>query len=276
MFNFTLKKLQSLMALMLCFTLCVGFTACGGDDDEDEPSDTPVVTTGKKLMKIAYTYDGMGGSRTWDFTYDSQGNVESYVQTWEEGFKAKEATLFWNESNVDVVTTYDDGDTSTDEYTLSNGKVTSASYDETSHYKTSQSFTYSDEHLTKIIHKEGSYKSTIHLSWDGDKITKINEGYSTLTLFYDDTVCKGYSPLPVEGEEYGNEEFGDYMIWGYAQPNVFGITRTALPSKGEWSDGDTVKYSYIFTSDGYLQKAVITKTYSSGSTGTTTLTYTWQ
>ncbi|MCC8118785.1 MAG: hypothetical protein LIP09_08600 [Bacteroidales bacterium] len=273
MFNFTLKKLQSLMALMLCFTLCVGFTACGGDDDEDEPSNTPVVTTGKKLMKIAYTYDGMGGSRTWDFTYDSQGNVESYVKTWEDGDK-DEGTLYWSEGNIEVVvSSYYPGFNHTDEYTLSNGKVTSASYDEEG---LSLSFTYSDEHLTKIIQKAESDKSTIHLTWDGDKITKINEDYSTLTLFYDDTVCKGYNPLPVEGERYSNEVFGDYMIWGYAQPNVFGITRTALPSKGEWSDGDTVKYSYTFTSDGYLQKAVITMTYSSGSTGTTTLTYTWQ
>ena len=108
-------KLKKFLSLLMVAALCVGFTACGGDDDEDTVPSSVVGT---------WKFDRLD--------YDIKSSVPSMENLFKEAFDSGDYdvvshTIVFKEDNTFTTTEGSDVDNGT--YTYSNGVLTLAHED---------------------------------------------------------------------------------------------------------------------------------------------------
>lgn len=266
-----MKTFRLIGMALLAVVMCVNFTSCSSDDEEE--SDTPiknddgVITNQKRLVELTET-DGHD-TNTWSFSYDSKGRLISVVQKDYDSSNSDITNIIWGENTV---TESENGESIT--YSLTDGLARTGSETNGTNY----SFAYNSSKQLTAYQRSSSrydYSYTRTLTWDNGKVTKITDEDGISEITYGSQTCKGYFPFMATMVE------DDFKVM-LAHPELVGLRTTQLPiqsyNKEDYYE-TTSKLTYKLDKDGYLESCTENSTeegVSNGSTYTYTTTYTFK
>lgn len=242
-----MKTFKMIGIALMAVLMCVNFTACSEDDPTDESPQYELVTSGKKLVKIEFTFSYPSDFiEVWDFNYDSEGKL--IEATFTDNYENQTKTRYtWNNNIINVLEK--DYKNTEYEYTynLKNGLVqdwNNIKYNETGRPE-------------KIM------GSTI--KWDNDKYTRISTPYQVsenltayvFTQYYyakNGTTCNGYYPFIPLGPV--NEE-KDFLF--IIHPELAGMRSTQIPVSFLHSDAfynitTQGTYTHRLDDEGYISE----------------------
>lgn len=248
--------------------LCMGFVACGGDNDKSEilPPDKPDMPSidNEPSNKMKKLVEMSTPDETINFEYDKFGNLILATETYfEDGdFNTDTYTLEWDD---DGVACYNNDDLEI-YFNISNGLIISGS-----DFDSYESYTLkynSNGYVTKYMQEDydDSETKTREYIWSNGRIIRMNKTYGSdyskifHTFTYSDTKCNGFFPLMAGYVE-------DDWIFIYAIPWLIGSMQNDLPFEEIEYEGDyenRTTYSYTFYNDGYLKSCICR--YSDGET----------
>jgi hypothetical protein len=244
----------------------VGLTACGGDDDVDEPvvDESGVVNNLKKLTCVKYYSKDDGDGHTYNMEYDATGKLSSVVVT--EIYDGSVEHMNWSYSWSSGLITRDGWDK--DKIYLDNNLV-SEGEDEYYFYDSNN----------KIIRAKMNRGDNFQFTWSGERLVKVvedDEEYQA-SISYSGKTCTGHCVVILDKAF----EFCTEAELLYAHPELFGIYTSELPSKIEMTYTRTnyeytCEYQYEFTKDNYVSGVTVTITSSDGDTYTDWCELTWE
>ncbi len=272
---------------MALLALCVNFTSCSSDDEEELiKNDDGIITNQKRLMRIETVYDS-SEIITLEFTYDSKGRLSSANRV-EMDYEDKSwcitnytwgNTVIMSERNYG--SNYDSSgkDYGKDTYFLQDNLIKNTqNWRKYDNYVSVLSYN-SSKQLTNIQSKySGESLYTNAYTWENDRIVKLvntEKRYNDEDVYeytYSGRTCKGYFPLY---STYDSDELF------YAHPELIGMRTNQLPEqmfnkdidkseyydeyyketyKRESTDEETTKFDYTLNKDGYLESCTVTYT----------------
>jgi hypothetical protein len=242
----------------------VGLTACGGDDDGDEPvvDDSGVVNNLKKLTCVKYYSKDDGDGYTYNMEYDATGKLSSVVVKEIYGGGSVEH-MNWSYSWSSGLITRDGWD----KIYLDNNLVSDVEDDY-----------YFYDSNNKIIRVKKNRGDNFQFTWSGERLVKVvSDDEYQASISYSGKTCTGHCVVILDKAfEFCNEE---ELL--YAHPELFGIYSSELPSKIEktytGTNGEyTYEYQYEFTKDNYVSGVTVTRTNRDGYTRTDWCELTWE
>lgn len=259
-----MKTFRLIGMALLAVVMCLNFTSCSDDDNEEpERNDDGIVTNQKRLVRIS----SEAGDIT-EFIYDSKGRVSTifdndytFNYTWGDGVITETPK---NGRDEDFTT-----------YSLNkNSNLIRSSRRQSSH--TTVTYTYNSSN--QLLEIKDEYSITHTYIWEKDKIVKVieterNNDDAIYEYIYSGKKCKGYLPLY---EIFISNGVGPHIT--YTHPELIGLRCTQLPDQmisRHGNYGYEEKYAYTFDKDGYLESCTITGE-NYGSDGYTVLTFTWE
>ena len=273
---------------LLAVVMCVNFASCSDDDEEPIKSDDGLITNQKQLMQIKMVDDSEGSNITWDFTYDSKGRLISIISADKYNGRTDRDTTNYIWGNNTIIAK---DDNSTETYYLNNNLVVKSnnSRDDNYSWSNAATFTYNSSNQLIAVQNTDTDRTYVNTyvdtyTWNNGRITKItyteNDSYEEVYEYtYSGKTCKGYFPLYSFDEEYSDI----YIV----HPELIGLRCSQLPDQVYIKDDDyddieeTIKYSYTFDKDGYVESCTevdTEKDLSDNTTGTRTIiyTFTWE
>lgn len=258
-----MKTFRLIGMALLAVVMCLNFTSCSDDDNEEpERNDDGIVTNQKRLVRI---YCNSGGEYIHDFIYDSEGRVSTlfydnntYNYTWGDG------------TIIETPKKEQDKYITTHSLNRNNNLIRSSR-------KESSSDTYTYNSSNQLIELKMTWFSiTNTFTWEKDKITKVierngNNDVTTFEYIYSGKSCKGY--LPVYDIFIKEGVLGNLI---YAHPELMGLRCTQLPDQRIQRTSYheyTEKYTYTFDKDGYIESFTIT---DDDNGYTDVYTFTWE
>lgn len=253
-----MKALRLISAGLIAVLICVNFTACNDDDEEDDVNNEPgtekpepgIVKRLKQYSSKLIDFDNYEYSDIVNFEYDQLGRIAKITHM------EKEGTDSWTEVyeyvwEGNTIKEYLDGYLLYT-FTISDKLVRDASGD----YDSNNNFSYnSSGKLTTWFQDNGDYKC--YYRWKGDKITEFikDKGYDnkeTLKFSYGNEKCSGYYPIACN--------FVDVSFLTIVHPELFGCIINTLPTKaiiefGKYGDIGSYEFTHELDKDGYLVKA---------------------
>jgi hypothetical protein len=244
----------------------VGLTACGGDDDVDEPvvDESGVVNNLKKLTCVKYYSKDDGDGYTYNMEYEATGKLSSVVVT--EIYDGSVGHANWSYSWSSGLITID-GEYKIHKIYLDNNLV-SEGEDEYYYYDSNN----------KIIRAKMSRGDNFKFTWSGERLVKVvSDDEYQASISYSGKTCTGHCVVILDKAF----EFSCDEELLYAHPELFGIYTSELPSKIEMTytrtnSEYTYEYQYEFTKDNYVSGVTVTRTRSDGYTRTDWCELTWE
>lgn len=273
-----MKTFRFIGMALLTVVMCVNFTSCSSDDEEDNPikNEDGIIINQKKLMEIKQT-DDEGYIDIYRFSYDNKGRLTSITNK-EDKYPDDIISFTWG--NNTIIVTYEDNSRT---YTLTDNLVRK----EQNNDGISKTFTYnSSNQLTKVDEIDSRYGHdySYTYTWDNGKIVKHvykENNYSESSYVYEYTyngkTCQGW--FPNMGDE-GWEPLDDDCIF-FAHPELIGMRTNQLPEqifskdtdtseyydeyyketyKAEYTYEDTSKFDYELDKEGYVESCTVTYT----------------
>ena len=261
--------------------LCVNLTSCDKDDDdskeiyttnnggnagkEDNDSNGDIEIIGKKLIKeeryVYYPYTGSWEKRnSTEFKYDADGYlIESCDKEWYHDWEEDLVKYIWNSDRSSFTRNWD-GEYA--KFTLNKGKINKAQFSEDG--ETWECYgMYNKEYIKECGYVEdGSNEPMLIFTWNNNgQLSKLDYWHSyTRSFSYDGKTCIGFFPAV---NNFWGEDFSDYLFI-MAQPELFGLRTTQLPSKmTDTYSNSTTTFEYDFDAEGYVIRCIETGEYTS-------------
>lgn len=204
-----MKKTFRLIGMgLMALAVSVNFAACGSDDDDDDDGSV----NGSRIVSITTTWTDDEDVEVRRFDYDNAGRIIKVTYDYSYADEDNDYTTYEYSDSKIIETEYEDDDVFSNEYTLTDGKITSCKkqrimsgktytmgeeyyeYDDNNYMtqarsinqngiSTSQSTYYwEDGNLVAITQKNNSYAMTVNYTY-----TDINAsaGYNTPDIGYD-------------------------------------------------------------------------------------------
>lgn len=258
-----MKTIRLISTGLLAVLMCVNFTACNGDDEEDEVNnepgtEKPETGTVKRLKQYSYKEieeDNYEYSYTLDFEYDQLGRITKITDKTKEGsdYSTEVYEYVWDGNTIEE---YCDGYLE-HTFTISDKIVRNASYD----YNSNNSFLYnSSGRLITWSQDNDYYGHKYYYKWNGDKVTEIimdeydnydGDWKMTYKISYGNKKCSGYCPIV--------GEFVDISHLTKVHPELFGCITNTLPTKiivedDIYGERGSQEFTYELDKDGYIIK----------------------
>lgn len=261
-----MKNFRLIGMALIAILMGVNLTSCEKDDDYDHDDPTPPTYTGKKLVKVdSYVYypylEAWEKQSSTEFKYDANGYViESCKKYRYYDWEADIVKYVWN-SNKSSFTRNRDGEYA--KFTLNKGKINKAQFSEDG--ETWECYgMYNKEYIKECGYVEdGSNEPMLIFTWNNNgQLSKLDYWHSyTRSFSYDGKTCKGFFPAV---DIFWGEGFSDYLFI-MAQPELFGLRTTQLPSKmtDTYSTYSTTTFEYDFDAEGYVIRCIETGEYTS-------------
>ena len=167
-----MKTLRLIGIALFAVLMCVNFASCSGSDDdptnEDKPTNENIST--QKLISSLTTSDG----NTFKFTYNDKNQLTSV----NEVGKNNKIDFKWSDSQI-VATPTNKYENTPVVYQLNNGIITSVegrivTYDKDKHLTSTgnNNWTWSNENISKLVHKNDRETQTHTYTYYTDKENK--------------------------------------------------------------------------------------------------------
>lgn len=258
-----MKTFRLIGMALLAVVMCLNFTSCSDDDNEEpERNDDGIVTNQKRLVRI---YSNGSGEYINDFIYDSKGRLSTmfyYNNTY---------NYTWGDGTITEIEEYNNGrDQKTTTFSINRNNNLIRSLHEQNHNAT---FSYNSSN--QLIELKDVYSTRCTFTWEKDRIVKVVENYKdnhdiTIEYTYSGKSCKGYFPLH---DIFIRDGVSGGIGIIYAHPELIGLRCTQLPDQRICRSGNhesTDKYTYTFDKDGYIESFTIDDRYS------VVYTFTWE
>lgn len=259
-----MKTFRMIGLALFAILLCVNFTSCSSNDDNEPEIDNEsgVVTNEKKLIEMKM--DEGSEVITWAFSYDEKGRLTTIKGIEIDDEFDDDNTFYRNITWGDGVLFYKCGHNNIT-FTLDNGLIKSAESENGD--LMNATFTYNSSKQLITFKEVEDYDTYVNnFTWESDRLAKItDEDGNVIQLSYDNKTCKGYCPILsfifAEDMVDDNEFFA-------AHPELIGLRTNKLLSKAyeKWEYGEdsyeenTIEFSYTFTNDGYIESCTIKET----------------
>lgn len=258
-----MKTIRLISTGLLAVLMCVNFTACNGEDEEDEVNnepgtEKPETGTVKRLKQYSFKEieeDNYGYSYNLDFEYDQLGRITKITDKTKEGsyYSTEVYEYVWDGNTIEE---YLDGYLKYT-FTISDKLVRNVS----DNYTSNHSFSYnSSGRLTSWLRDNEDYGHKYYYKWNGDKVTEVlmdeydNYGgdfKNTYKISYGNKKCSGYNP--------NASEFVDISPLTIVHPELFGCIINTLPTKvimenDKYGEMGSQEFTYELDKDGYIIK----------------------
>lgn len=256
-----MKTFRLIGMALLAVVMCLNFTSCSDDDNEEpERNDDGIVTNQKRLVRI---YNNDAGECIHDCIYDSKGRLSTMF------YYNNTFNYTWGDGTITEIFEYNNGrDQKTTTFSINRNNNLIRSL-----HEQNKNATFSYNSSNQLIELKDLYSTRRTFTWEKDRIVKVVENYKdndniTIEYTYSGKSCKGYFPLY---DIFIRDGVSGGII--YAHPELIGLRCTQLPDQrinrsGNYESID--KYTYTFDKDGYIESFTIENRYLN------VYTFTWE
>lgn len=236
---------------LLAVILCVNFTACSDDDEQNGNGGT----AGNEMKVSTFTWDD--GS-WYELSYDKQGRISNLEEYDETGELVSYVVIDYNENNIRMTVTFpSSGRVETSICTLNSEKLiekTVLTYNEDIYDSETVQYTYDDNGQLISIYNTDSGEEN-HLTWENGNLVKDEyKGYEeeAETVYHYTSIpsSKGYF---VFFDDMMIDIFSNYDLNILANEGCFGKVPQNLLSGGTFRSS-TWELTYELGENGYVSK----------------------